>query len=181
MRRHRLDPSILKAAVYGADDGIVTTFAVVSGAAGAGLSARVIIILGIANMVADGVSMGLGDFLGERSEQKFRRQEHLTYRKTRLWKTGFITFVAFISAGLLPLVPYGWPLIEGQPLNISWQFPLSMAATGTALFLVGSVRTIFTGGSWLRNGLEMLTVGAAAAAASYLIGAVVKNMIGQIP
>ena len=54
--------------VYGAHDGIVTTFAVVAGTAGAGLSTGVVIILGMANLLADGVSMGAGSFLSLRSE-----------------------------------------------------------------------------------------------------------------
>ncbi len=47
--------------VYGANDGIITTFAVVFGVVGAGLSERVILILGFANLLADGFSMGAGD------------------------------------------------------------------------------------------------------------------------
>lgn len=54
--------------VYGSIDGIVTTFAVVAGAAGAGLSIKVVLILGIANLVADGLSMSIGSFLSKKSE-----------------------------------------------------------------------------------------------------------------
>ena len=54
--------------VYGSIDGIVTTFAVVAGAAGAGLSIQVVLILGIANLVADGLSMSIGSFLSKESE-----------------------------------------------------------------------------------------------------------------
>jgi len=46
--------------VFGANDGIVTTFAVVSGVAGASLSIKVAIILGLANLLADGFAMGAG-------------------------------------------------------------------------------------------------------------------------
>ncbi|MDD5055969.1 MAG: VIT1/CCC1 transporter family protein [Candidatus Peribacteraceae bacterium] len=55
--------------VYGANDGIVTTFAVVSGVAGAELSPSVVIILGFANVIADGLSMALGNYLSHRSQQ----------------------------------------------------------------------------------------------------------------
>ena len=51
--------------VYGAIDGTITTFAVVSGAAGAALSPVVVIILGFANLIADGFSMTCGNFLSE--------------------------------------------------------------------------------------------------------------------
>src|SRR3989304_2687776 len=44
--------------VYGGLDGVVTTFAIVSGVAGASLGSEVILILGLANPLADGSSMG---------------------------------------------------------------------------------------------------------------------------
>ena len=60
--------------VYGGHDGIVTTFAVVAGTAGAGLSWGVVIVIGVANLLADAVSMGAGSFLSMRSERdQYRR------------------------------------------------------------------------------------------------------------
>ncbi len=61
--------------IYGANDGIITTFAVVAGASGASLSPVVIIVLGFANLVADGFSMGASNFLGKRSEQDYARAQ----------------------------------------------------------------------------------------------------------
>lgn len=60
--------------VYGAVDGTVTTFAVVSGVAGARLSAEVVIILGFANLIADGFSMAVGNYLATRAEEELREQ-----------------------------------------------------------------------------------------------------------
>jgi VIT1/CCC1 family predicted Fe2+/Mn2+ transporter len=56
--------------VYGGIDGSVTTFAVVAGAAGAGLSSAVVLILGFANLFADGFAMSVGAYLSTRSEQQ---------------------------------------------------------------------------------------------------------------
>jgi len=70
--------SYLRDFVYGAIDGIVTTFAVVAGVAGAGLEDRVVIILGAANLFADGFSMAMSNLLGSRAEAQQRaraRQE----------------------------------------------------------------------------------------------------------
>lgn len=64
--------SYLRDLVYGAVDGTVTTFAVVAGVGGAGLETAVIIILGFANLIADGFSMAVSDYLGVRSEQEQR-------------------------------------------------------------------------------------------------------------
>ena len=61
--------------VYGANDGIITTFAVVSGATGATLIPGVIIILGLANLIGDGISMGLSNYLALRSRRDFERSQ----------------------------------------------------------------------------------------------------------
>src|SRR3989338_8162321 len=68
--------------VYGAIDGSVTTFAVVSGVAGAGLSSNVVIILGLANLLGDGLSMAIGNYLSSKSEREFVQQE----RKREEWE-----------------------------------------------------------------------------------------------
>lgn len=59
---------ILRDAVYGAIDGAVTTFAIVAGVAGAGLSPFIIIALGVANVLADGFSMAAANYSGTKAE-----------------------------------------------------------------------------------------------------------------
>jgi len=61
--------------VYGGLDGIITTFAVVSGVVGANLDARIILVLGLANLLADGFSMATGAYLSTKSEQEYYRRE----------------------------------------------------------------------------------------------------------
>jgi VIT1/CCC1 family predicted Fe2+/Mn2+ transporter len=56
--------------VYGATDGAVTTFAVVAGVVGASLSPAVVLILGFANLFADGFSMAIGNYLATRSKRE---------------------------------------------------------------------------------------------------------------
>jgi VIT1/CCC1 family predicted Fe2+/Mn2+ transporter len=74
-------PNYLPDAVYGAIDGTVTTFAVVAGAIGAGLSPRVVLILGAANLLADGFSMACGNFAGTRAAREY--YAHLREREER--------------------------------------------------------------------------------------------------
>jgi len=62
--------SYLKDMIYGAIDGAVTTFAVVTGVAGAGLPSGVLIVLGLANLMADGFSMAASNYLGTRAENQ---------------------------------------------------------------------------------------------------------------
>lgn len=70
----------LKEFIYGAVDGAITTFAIVAGVAGAGMSSGVIIILGFANLLADGFSMAVSNFLSTRAENQHR----LKVRQTEL-------------------------------------------------------------------------------------------------
>ena len=60
--------SYLRDAVFGAIDGAVTTFAIVAGVVGANLSLKVIVALGIANVLADGFSMAAGNYSGTKAE-----------------------------------------------------------------------------------------------------------------
>ena len=64
--------SYLRDFVYGAIDGAVTTFAVVAGARGANLGDSVVVILGVANLLADGFSMAVSNYLGTRAEREQR-------------------------------------------------------------------------------------------------------------
>lgn len=166
-----MDPKFLKAAVYGANDGIITTFAVVAGVAGAGLSPQIIIVLGIANLVADGASMGIGDYLGERSEQTLRKNNGEKVSMDGLWQTGLITFIAFAIAGTMPLLPYFTEYLFNFTFSPDQQFIASIISTAIALFTVGSLRNIFTKQGILRSGLEMLGIGAIAAVIAYFLGA----------
>lgn len=61
--------------VYGGLDGIITTFAVVSGVAGAELGTPIILILGLSNLLADGFSMATGAYLAAKSEKEYYQHE----------------------------------------------------------------------------------------------------------
>jgi VIT1/CCC1 family predicted Fe2+/Mn2+ transporter len=66
--------------VYGGIDGSVTTFAVVAGAAGAHLDSAVVIILGFANLLADGFAMSVGSYLSTKSEkEKYEKHKRIEY------------------------------------------------------------------------------------------------------
>jgi VIT1/CCC1 family predicted Fe2+/Mn2+ transporter len=68
--------------VYGGIDGSITTFAVVAGAAGAELSSAIILILGFANLLADGFSMSIGAYLASKSEQ----ENYEKHKKREYWE-----------------------------------------------------------------------------------------------
>lgn len=66
----------VKSLVFGGLDGIITTFAVVAASVGGSLSTDVILLMGFANLVADGLSMGFGDYLSSQAEFEYTRAEH---------------------------------------------------------------------------------------------------------
>jgi VIT1/CCC1 family predicted Fe2+/Mn2+ transporter len=134
------------------------------------------LILGVANLVGDGISMGLSNFLGERSQRRFWQNHHRSANlDPTVWHSGVITFIAFNLAGILPLLPY--ILNFFGIITITNPFLTSIVATGIALLTVGSLRTLVTRGAWWVNGLEMLAVGSLAAAAAYLTGNLVERLI----
>ena len=68
--------------VYGGIDGCVTTFAVVAGSVGAGLDSAIIIILGFANLLADGFAMSVGAYLSSKSN----KDNYEKHRQIELWE-----------------------------------------------------------------------------------------------
>ena len=86
--------------VYGGIDGAVTTFAVVAGTMGASLSSQIVLILGAANLLADGFSMAASNFLGTRAEaDDHHRLEQIENRHIRIDPDGEREEVRQIYAG----------------------------------------------------------------------------------
>jgi len=154
--------------VYGANDGIVTTFVVIASISGASLSSSIVLILGIANLVADGFSMGVSNVLSVRSTLTAATRPALVDAS----RTGAATFAAFFVAGLLPLSAYIFPVPN------EWRFTVACFLAGMALFVLGACRSLFSDRQWKIAGLEMLTLGAVASAVAYAIGAAVARFVG---
>jgi VIT1/CCC1 family predicted Fe2+/Mn2+ transporter len=155
--------------IFGANDGIITTLAVVSGVVGAALSSTVILILGFANLLADGFSMGASNVLSRRSETQANTLPTL---KTAGYH-GLATFIGFIAAGIVPLLAYILPWFDGA------RFAAAIALALSTLFVVGATRAFFTSRGWLASGLEMLFLGSFAALVAYCIGAIGAAIIGK--
>ncbi|WP_137285629.1 VIT1/CCC1 transporter family protein [Halorussus salinisoli] len=158
--------------IYGANDGIVTTFAVVSGVAGATLNPSIVLILGVANLFADGFSMGMSNYLSRRSEMAYQATVEEVRSEASDPKspasTAFVTFLAFVIAGWAPLLPY---ILVVEPL-----FPMSITVTGLAFFAVGASRSLVTRRRWYVNGGEMFLVGMLAATVAYVVGNLLKGV-----
>jgi vacuolar iron transporter family protein len=158
--------------IYGANDGIVTTFAVVAGVAGAGLSPRVVLILGLSNLLADGFSMGASNYLATRSRSAAELETSGSLSEPFPFRHGVVTFLAFVAAGSVPLAAYLLPAFENHRLAAT----TSLAAL--SLFTVGAARTRVARGFWWTSGLEMLSVGSAAGLLAYMVGVWVSQWTG---
>lgn len=204
--------------VYGGIDGAVTTFAVVAGVAGAALSPRIVLILGVANLVADGFSMAAGNYSGAKTvvddvarvraierkhirlnpagEREEVRQilaakgiagpalDHAVEAVTANEKTwidlmvtdeygmspappsplaaGFVTFLAFVLCGAVPLLPYA--------LGREDAFAISVGATAVVFVAIGAAKSRWSLSPWWRSAAETLLIGGVASAVAYAIG-----------
>ena len=159
--------------IYGANDGIITTFAVVAGVTGGALSPKAVLIVGIANLLADGLSMGVGNYLSIRSHESARAAQGLAEEEAAPAKHGTVTFAAFALAGALPLLPYAFGAEPDLGLL------LSVLLTLVGLFVIGSSRSLVTVDRWWVAGLEMLLLGAVVAGAAYGSGALVAWLLAD--
>jgi vacuolar iron transporter family protein len=157
----------LRDLVYGALDGIVTTFAVVAGVTGGALSVTVVLVVGVANLLADGLSMGVGNYLSIRSHESARARQNLPEEEASPFRHGLATFVAFVLAGAIPLLPYA--AVVAPDLR----FGIAIVITSIALFVIGALRSLVTVDRWLTSGVEMLALGALVAGAAYGSGALI--------
>ena len=104
--------------IYGANDGIITTFAVVAGVAGGGLSLNVVLVCGVANLFADGLSMAVGNYLSIRSHESVLETRGLPEEEAHPTRHGLATFLAFVAAGALPLLPYLLPALLVRSIRL---------------------------------------------------------------
>jgi VIT1/CCC1 family predicted Fe2+/Mn2+ transporter len=157
--------------IYGANDGIITTFAVVAGVSGGGLPLRVVLIIGAANLLADGLSMAVGSYQSIRTHESVLEAQSLPEVEAYPFRHGIATFLAFVFAGGMPLIPY---MIPVMPVD---RFPISVALTLLSLFTVGALRAMIANIRWWRAGFEMFGLGAIVAAVAYGSGAVAAALI----
>lgn len=161
--------------VYGGVDGLVTTFAIVTASIGIGASSGVILVLGVANVLADAWSMGSSDYLSSHAEaeQGSREPGDKFSEKPPLY-TAFATFCAFVVVGFVPLVPFiialFIPSFEGTAAVAS------IAATMVTFAIVGYISGTVSGADKIKSALRTLAVGAVAAVIAFGVGYLLKDL-----
>ncbi|AGZ45458.1 Fe(2+)/(Mn2+) transporter pcl1 [Actinoplanes friuliensis DSM 7358] len=211
----------LRAATFGAMDGLVTNIALIAGVGGGGVGRHTLILTGVAGLVAGAISMGLGEWTSVRTqndqiaaelgkelhelrvnpdgeadelvglwtarglpeplarqvadvlkmhpEQALRvhAQEELGVVPDELpspWIAASSSFVCFALGAVVPLLTY---LLGSDSLLAA------LMVGGVGLFAAGALVARFTGRAWWRSGLFQLLLGAAAAGATYVVGALI--------
>lgn len=159
----------LRDIVNGALDGVITTLAVISGASGAQLEPRVGLILGLANLVGDGISMGASNYLGLKSELL---QTGRSCAIEKPWRHGLATLIAFMLFGSIPLLAFLVPRLEGAT-----PFPPAAALSVVALAILGKFRAEYLGKRPLRSAAEVIAIGLSASGAAFAIGNVAQRFV----
>jgi VIT1/CCC1 family predicted Fe2+/Mn2+ transporter len=208
-----------RAAVFGVNDGLISNASLILGMAGATAGEPVILVAGVAGMLAGAASMAAGEYVSMRSQREMfeyqigleeaelnaypeeeaqelamiyeargippadaqRMADSLIRDPSRAldtlareelglnprdlgspWGAAIASFLAFAIGAVIPLLPFLWH--GAQDLIVS----IVLALAG--LFITGAVVSLFTGRSPWWSGLRMLLIGAAAGAATYLVG-----------
>ena len=169
----------LREFVYGGMDGAVTTFAVVTGAAGANLGSNVILILGFANVLADGFSMAVGSYLSEKSDQDLSMSKGHTEKDDHESPIGasVATFISFVLVGFIPLSVYTIDYVFGLELDSTVALIWSVTFTLLAFIAIGYLRGAITKISRIRAVLESFGLGLTAALISYGVGSLLEKVI----
>lgn len=176
--RQRFSKLYLPEFVYGGIDGAITTFAVVAGAIGASLNPAIVIILGFANLFADGFSMAVSNYLSTKSQSELHRKDRDAKEYKKLAKhpikTGLATFISFFIIGLIPLLSFVVALFNDSVRDQAFFY--SIICTGIALGIVGAVRGEVVQKSVIRSILETLIIGGIAAALAFATGYFLKGL-----
>lgn len=138
--------SHLKAVVMGGVDGVVTSFAVVAGASRVVDARGTVVVVGVSSLLADGVSMGVSEFLSSRSERA------VSARDGDPRTLGLLCLASFVACGALPLAAFaaGGGLLAAA------------SAAGVELLLLGGAQTARTREPLLAAAARTFALGALA-------------------
>jgi len=219
-RRHKSYASgALRAGVFGVNDGLVSNTCLVMGVAGAAVEPSVLVLTGVAGLLAGAFSMAAGEYISMLSQREMfehqiaqEKDELERYPEEEAEELALIfnargipldeardvakklisnpeqaldtlareelglnpeelgsptsaavsSFICFAIGASLPLIPFLLKLPHG--------IAVAAAISGTALFIVGAMLSLFSGRNAAIGGLRMLLIGSAAAAATYFIG-----------
>jgi len=175
MKRRREDVwgKNIREIIFGVEDGAIGNLGLVIGMIQGMASTNLIILAGLATMIAQAISMSAGNYLSVKSEKEYfqvksqERKYGKEYSKHKNpVKSSLVMGLSVIIGAAIPLSALF--LFEGESGFI---LPLSITLIG--LFMLGIVKARYTLRHWFRSGIEVVLIGFCAALAGYLIGSVV--------
>jgi VIT1/CCC1 family predicted Fe2+/Mn2+ transporter len=169
----KLENSYLPEFVYGGIDGAITTFAVVAGVIGASLSSSIVIILGFANLLADGFSMAISNYLSTKSKRELYNVQAKEIINSPL-KTAIATFISFVLIGFIPLLSF--VIATFNPIFENAKFIYSVILTCMAFIIVGGIKGKIVRKNILLSSIETLAIGGLAAAIAFIVGYLLRGL-----
>lgn len=159
----------LRAAVLGANDGIVSTASVLMGVAGANADSRLLFTAGMAALVAGALSMAVGEYVSVSSQRDAEKvnskliEDDTDDEYTNPWHAAVASLIAFTIGGL---VPFAAVVIAPGASKI----PATVVAVILALIVTGYFSAAVGGASRLRAIFRVIAGGLVAMAVTYFIG-----------
>ncbi|MBI4549633.1 MAG: VIT1/CCC1 transporter family protein [Candidatus Omnitrophica bacterium] len=221
----------IREVVFGFNDGLVSTVGFVMGVSAALPDPRIILIAGLAEVLAGGFSMFFGAYLSSKNQREFFESEiarerfemeHMPEKEReeirriyaakgfvgaeleavvrqitsdpKVWlkcmmeeelgliyesmdnpiKVGFLTGFSFMTAGIIPILPFVYASSDTAMLH-------TVLFSAVSLFAVGILKTFLTRRPWFRSGLESLTIGLLASGLGYVFGWAASRLAGFVP
>ena len=148
--------SVLRPSILGGVDGVITSFAIVAGAHSGGFGTNVVFLLGLSSVAADGLSMGVSEYLSTVSSNGQRRAVG----------QGVSCFLSFVCNGVVPIVLY--LAVSGKVLSVA-MFSL------VQLMVLGSLRSYVSRENILVGLLQTSVLGGFAGAVAYGVGRAIHD------
>lgn len=166
--------------VYGGIDGTITTFSVIMGAIGIGLSPKIIFALGLANVLADGFSMASASYISAK-----------TLDDPKAIQKSIFTLLAFVAFGMIPMICVGWRYYQKGVLH-SNIITIVVLSTLLSLFLIGYYKGLVKksirenpiisdknieppdDSSPFKSGMNTLVIGGIAAGLAFTVGRILR-------
>jgi VIT1/CCC1 family predicted Fe2+/Mn2+ transporter len=167
------DANTVRAGVFGVQDGIVSTFGLIMGVAGAQVSPEAVLIAGVAGAFSGAMSMGAGEYVSVKVQREMlsargavEDDANVSPHRAALANSGL-----FVLGAAFPLVPFLF--LVGLPA-----VALSTALSVLALFITGALLTRLTKRSPWASGARMLVIGGGAGVLGYLVGSLLGVAVG---
>lgn len=154
--------SLLRASVLGGVDGIITSFAIASSSHAGGLASKVVFVVGFSSLLADGLSMGISEYVSSSgAEARREKDDGGSTRRTSTLLLGLSCFLSFVVSGTVPISTY--LLSNGNLLSCA-------SFSAVCLVLLGAARTFVSGEPLLWGVFQTLSLGSLAGLASFGMG-----------